>query len=447
MAKALQYGAKGDSVKQLQQALNSAGYKLSVDGIYGNKTKQAVLDFQKKNGLKVDGIVGNNTWGALNKFTTKTTPVQPKTAQTTPTPANTMYGVELPNNLQPFTQKAPTLNLPTYNEQYQQKANQQLTPMYEGVQNTLKQKLANILAQLDMQKQATNAMYNETYSRQQLSNKKSMNNLNNSILARGLGRSSIAVSGQAEMEQIGNRALADIDTKRNMALSQLEQQKQLQTDKVNSEIASLEKEKQSKILELARTLYNEELNNAYKKYGAEVDNYKMQYQIWNDAKNTALDLYKSQIQQEQFNKEYALKQEQFNKEYALKQEQFNKEYALKQQQLKLAKQSSSSGSKSSFASSKKTNSTNKKSYTASDVAYVQAINEKLKSISSVGDKMKFLDDVKKTSGLNTTVKEVIDKMKQDIYKTQYIPQTNYLSNLTSSPNLILPQWQINNKKR
>ena len=33
-------------------------YSGSVDGIYGSKTKQAVKDFQRKNGLAVDGIVG-----------------------------------------------------------------------------------------------------------------------------------------------------------------------------------------------------------------------------------------------------------------------------------------------------------------------------------------------------------------------------------------------------
>lgn len=61
----LKYGSRGDSVSELQKLLNQNGYSLSVDGIYGTNTQQAVRDYQAKTGLSVDGIVGNNTWGAL----------------------------------------------------------------------------------------------------------------------------------------------------------------------------------------------------------------------------------------------------------------------------------------------------------------------------------------------------------------------------------------------
>lgn len=40
-------------------------YKGTIDGIYGNQTRQAVKSFQKKNGLTVDGIVGKKTAAAL----------------------------------------------------------------------------------------------------------------------------------------------------------------------------------------------------------------------------------------------------------------------------------------------------------------------------------------------------------------------------------------------
>ena len=38
----LSYGSSGASVRQLQQALNEAGYALDVDGGFGPKTKAAV---------------------------------------------------------------------------------------------------------------------------------------------------------------------------------------------------------------------------------------------------------------------------------------------------------------------------------------------------------------------------------------------------------------------
>ncbi|SDN04754.1 Peptidoglycan-binding (PGRP) domain of peptidoglycan hydrolases-containing protein [Fictibacillus solisalsi] len=44
----LKEGSKGNAVKILQKALNEIGSSLSVDGIYGPKTKAAVLKFQKK---------------------------------------------------------------------------------------------------------------------------------------------------------------------------------------------------------------------------------------------------------------------------------------------------------------------------------------------------------------------------------------------------------------
>jgi len=46
--------------------LENLGYKTGgVDGIYGEKTKAAVLQYQKDNGLLADGIIGNQTLTAL----------------------------------------------------------------------------------------------------------------------------------------------------------------------------------------------------------------------------------------------------------------------------------------------------------------------------------------------------------------------------------------------
>ena len=60
------YGSRGDAVRKLQELLNALGYDCgSVDGIFGSKTKAAVLAFQKANGLGADGIVGPLTWGKL----------------------------------------------------------------------------------------------------------------------------------------------------------------------------------------------------------------------------------------------------------------------------------------------------------------------------------------------------------------------------------------------
>lgn len=65
MAGTLKYGSQGGEVKTLQQMLNKNGANLTVDGIFGKNTQNAVMNYQKNNGLAVDGIAGKNTWGTL----------------------------------------------------------------------------------------------------------------------------------------------------------------------------------------------------------------------------------------------------------------------------------------------------------------------------------------------------------------------------------------------
>lgn len=55
-------GSRGNEVRNIQTRLKSWGYyKGEIDGIYGTQTKNAVIAFQKKNGLTPDGIAGAKT--------------------------------------------------------------------------------------------------------------------------------------------------------------------------------------------------------------------------------------------------------------------------------------------------------------------------------------------------------------------------------------------------
>lgn len=61
-----QVGSRGTEVRQIQTRLKSWGYyKGTADGIYGAKTRSAVLSFQKKNNLRADGVAGPATLYAL----------------------------------------------------------------------------------------------------------------------------------------------------------------------------------------------------------------------------------------------------------------------------------------------------------------------------------------------------------------------------------------------
>ncbi len=53
------------TVRSLQYLLDSRGAKVTVDGVFGAKTKAAVVAFQRARHLTADGVAGAQTWGAL----------------------------------------------------------------------------------------------------------------------------------------------------------------------------------------------------------------------------------------------------------------------------------------------------------------------------------------------------------------------------------------------
>ena len=67
-ASGVQYasGDTGPVVEQIQTSLKEAGYfGGQVDGVFSTLTRQAVINFQKKSGLRADGVVEEKTFKAL----------------------------------------------------------------------------------------------------------------------------------------------------------------------------------------------------------------------------------------------------------------------------------------------------------------------------------------------------------------------------------------------
>lgn len=56
----IKYGDQGYLISLIQQILH-----VDCDGIFGNITRNAVVNFQKNNNLHIDGIIGIDTWKAL----------------------------------------------------------------------------------------------------------------------------------------------------------------------------------------------------------------------------------------------------------------------------------------------------------------------------------------------------------------------------------------------
>ena len=65
----MRFGSVNNYVLTLQDALNALGYTGSgLDGIFGSGTRNAVINFQRAQGLDADGIVGCQTWERLTEL-------------------------------------------------------------------------------------------------------------------------------------------------------------------------------------------------------------------------------------------------------------------------------------------------------------------------------------------------------------------------------------------
>lgn len=74
-AQTLAWGSSGEEVRLAQSRLKQWGYlDGSVDGIFGRSTYNAVIKFQKLNGLTADGVIGPQTRNALGMPSKSTQP-------------------------------------------------------------------------------------------------------------------------------------------------------------------------------------------------------------------------------------------------------------------------------------------------------------------------------------------------------------------------------------
>jgi peptidoglycan hydrolase-like protein with peptidoglycan-binding domain len=65
----LQEGSTGDAVILLQESLKELGFYFgSINGVFDQNTKAAVIKFQKNNAITADGVVGIATRAALVRY-------------------------------------------------------------------------------------------------------------------------------------------------------------------------------------------------------------------------------------------------------------------------------------------------------------------------------------------------------------------------------------------
>lgn len=164
--KQVSYGSTGSEVTELQKLLNQKGsYNLDTDGIFGDKTKAAVMDYQQKNSLAADGIVGDQTWGSLTAQpaasapadtggTAAATPAQP--AATTP---SFSYGDYAPSET--VAQAEALLQ-----QQMAQKPGQYQSTWAGQLNDTIQQILNQEKFSYDVNKDALYHQYADQYTRQ-----------------------------------------------------------------------------------------------------------------------------------------------------------------------------------------------------------------------------------------------------------------------------------------
>ena len=109
----MRVGARGPDVTECQNKLNEKGAQpaLEADGIFGKRTKAAVISFQQQNHLAADGVVGPKTWGVLLGSPVKPSPQpgpQPGPTPPGPLPPNPRPGPTPPGPVPP--QPAPNGN-------------------------------------------------------------------------------------------------------------------------------------------------------------------------------------------------------------------------------------------------------------------------------------------------------------------------------------------------
>ena len=65
-------GDKGEDVKNIQHWLNDHGFKAGQeDGIFGEKTREAVIQFQSSKKIVTDGIAGSQTQLTMERIDKK----------------------------------------------------------------------------------------------------------------------------------------------------------------------------------------------------------------------------------------------------------------------------------------------------------------------------------------------------------------------------------------
>ena len=354
----ISYGSSGEEVKRLQKSLNEKGYSLSVDGVFGNKTRDAVKDYQKKNGLSVDGIVGNKTWGALNKKSTSVSASKPSASKTVVSTSSKRPEYEKSQAVKDAENKL-TQWENTKPDEYKGKYDAQIESLVNEI-------LARDDFSYDMQSDPLYQQYRQLYSE---NGQRAMRDT--------VGQASALTGGYANSYAVtaGNQAYAEyLDQLNDIALELRDRAYEMYSDEGDRLIEDvtllrgLDGDDYDKYLDTLEQYYSDGdylLKKLSQMSDAEFDAFLQQVDAWENDRDFEFKKLQDELDRQEFEAEMAFKKAEAER----KQANEDRDYRLAQQ--KLAAQKSSSGSSSSTGSTKKKNT--KSEYTVYPKTYQQFV--------------------------------------------------------------------------
>lgn len=139
-------------------------------------------------------------------------------------------------------------------KKYLEEAKQMLSGGFENQKVQLNNSFNQNTQSLEGQKGGVNQNFDNQLEQNAMNTTRSKNQYNNNSIARGLGRSTIATSGQAGIQDSGNRIANSVEEQRTGALGNIEAQKTMLQQSLQESLLGLTAQQDSESLGLAQQL-------------------------------------------------------------------------------------------------------------------------------------------------------------------------------------------------
>lgn len=240
--------SRGDSVRKLQEALNTAGYTLDVDGVFGTKTQDAVRRYQTANGMAVSGSVDETMWNTLTGAPGNTTPEAPATTTSASILAQLQQALQNPA----YTPKTP--------EQIRQQAEGEYQSYYDQLRLTAQQQQAQSDLALQQQREGLQNTYDKQREDSAKQYRQAYSQTDRAMLGRGMQRSSYTAQTLANLLQEGAEAQQDIGDAQAAAEGNIDAQRAQLAQQLAAQLGQYDAAQQADILARIRELEDQEYN-------------------------------------------------------------------------------------------------------------------------------------------------------------------------------------------